>query len=64
MYIVTEIQDTGAIAILNYTYESYDEACSKYHSILSFAATSSVKKHTALIMTSDATVIKRESYEH
>ena len=65
VYIVSEIQANDETAsILNFSYTNYDEACSKYHTILSFAATSSVPKHTALIMNDDGSIAKRETYIH
>ena len=64
-YIVTEIQVTNeTAAILNFTYTDYDQACSKYHTILSFAAISDVPKHSAVIANDDGSIVKRETYIH
>ena len=65
VYIVSEIQTSGDTAsILNFTYTDYDQACSKYHTILSFAATSNVPKHSTVIANDDGSIVKRETYIH
>lgn len=61
MYIVLEIQDT---AVLVNSYDTRNEAENKYHTILAYAAVSSVEKHCAVMLTTDGDFIKSESFEH
>ncbi len=61
MYIVLEIQDT---AVLVNSYDTRNEAENKYHTILAYAAISTVEKHSAVMITNDGTFIKSESFEH
>lgn len=66
MYIVIELQTTGgatAIPPIN-TYEDWQEAYSRYHSILATAAVSSVEKHAAVILTEDGAAVRSEVFEH
>lgn len=65
MYFVLEIQingDTGSI--LPFSYDNQADAEAKYHEILSVAAKSSVKKHSAVLMAENGITIKHESYFH
>ena len=66
MYYVVEIQDYGAGegALLYFTYTDKNEAFSKYHTVLSFAATSNVAVHTCIIVDSAGQYIARESFSH
>lgn len=66
-YSVIEIQVNvdGTVSIPPIaTYTNRDEAESKYHTILSFAAVSSLARHTAIIVTDDGKLLERKSYEH
>lgn len=66
-YSVIEIQVNvdGTVGIPPIaTYTNRDEAESKYHTILSFAAVSSLARHTAIIVTDDGKLLERKSYEH
>ena len=66
MFIVMEIQqtdDTTVSTIVN-SYVDRNSAESKYHTILSAAAVSSVLKHSAIILTENATPLKYEFYTH
>lgn len=61
MYIVMEIQND---ATLVNAYSSRDEAEAKYHTILAAAAKSTVKVHSAVMITSEGYYVKSECYKH
>ena len=61
MYIVLEIQNT---AVLVNSYNTRNEAENKYHTILAYAAVSSIEKHSAVMLTTDGDFIKSECFEH
>lgn len=66
MFIVIEIQitnDQTASNILT-THGTREEAESKFHTILSFAAVSETLIHGALIMDETGTIVKYENYDH
>lgn len=65
VYIVMEVQSDGATAstLIN-SYTERNEAESKYHQILTSAAVSSVKVHTAVLLTDTGKTLKTEKYEH
>ena len=66
MYIVVELQTNadGVVGSLVYKYDSFNEAESKYHSILAAAAVSAMAVHACVIMTNTGTVVKSEFYRH
>lgn len=67
MFIVLEFQTSaeGNTAVVPpVTYETLNEAKSKYHLILSAAAVSSVPYHTAAIMYHNGNLIESECFEH
>lgn len=66
IYIVTEIQTNSdnTIGILTNNYEDRQAAESKYHSILSFAATSTLPVHAASIATNEGAIIEYKCYKH
>ena len=61
MFIVLEIQNT---ATLVNAYSTRNEAENKYHTILAYAAISSVEKHSAVMLTNEGEYIKSECFEH
>lgn len=61
MFIVLEIQNTAALVN---SYNTRNEAENKYHTILAYAAISSVEKHAAVMLTNDGGFIKSEYFEH
>lgn len=65
-YIVMEIQtfDTGAISTPTYAYDNRLAAESKYHALLSGAATSALPLHAVTLMTSDGRMVQSQSYRH
>lgn len=66
MYIVLEIQknEQGKVSVLPFTYEDSATAENKYHTILAYAAVSTVPVHTVAMMNEMAVVLKYEYYEH
>ena len=64
MYFVLEIQINETGSILPFDFNNQAEAEAKYHQILSIAATSSVLKHSAVLMAENGVTIKQESYFH
>ena len=67
LYYVIETQTnsdgTGSVAPIS-TFTDLNEAKSRYHAVLSAAATSQVYKHGAIILTEDLTRVTHECFEH
>ena len=65
-FIVMEIQifPNGNISTPCYAYDDRTKAESKYFSILSSAAISSLPKHACALLTEDGMCIRNEAYEH
>lgn len=63
-YIVSEIQTDSEnnVAILNWQFDSINEADSKYYQILSVAAVSNIHIHAAMIFTNEGVKVKSQSY--
>ena len=66
IYIVSEFQTNtdNTIGVLTNTFTDRQAAESKYHTILSFAAVSSLPVHAAQIATNEGAVIEFKSYKH
>jgi len=65
MYIVIEIQVNGdQVGTIVNKYGSRADAESQYHTILAFAATSSVQIHSAVILSAEGKELMRQSYVH
>ena len=67
MFIVLEIQTAadGAVSVLEPVLRpTRAEAESVYHSVLSFAALSSVPMHAAVLLTGEGVVLERKAYAH
>ena len=65
MYIVLEIQVNGdQVATIVTKFATRAEAEAHYHSILSFAATSAVQIHSAVILSVEGKELMRQSYIH
>lgn len=64
MFYVFEVQtnETGAVNV--FTFNTREDAESKYHEILMYASKSSVNKHGAMIVTEDMFIVKSEVYNH
>ena len=67
MYIVLEIQEPtegGTPATITHIAPTLNDAMSKYHDILHYAAISELFRHSAVVMTTDGKYVARESYKH
>lgn len=66
MYIVIELQKAanGSVAHILTTHATQAEAESKFHTILAYAAASSLPSHSATILTDNGYALRRECYEH
>lgn len=64
-YIVIELQTNadGTVGNLVYSYDSQNNAESKYHSVLASAAISALPKHAAVLMTSEGYLLESKCYE-
>lgn len=66
MFYVIEMQtnaDETGVGTLT-TFKTKNEALSKYHTILQYAAISEVPIHAAACLNEDGVLIKRESFDH
>lgn len=65
-YIVMELQTNkdGTVGNLVYSYDTEDDARSKYHLILSAAAVSKLPMHAAVIIRSDGALMEAYCFEH
>ena len=65
-YLVVEIQkfENGTFSTPVYAYDNINSAESKYHAILSSAATSSLYVHGAVLMNETGYCIDHKSYDH
>lgn len=61
MFIVLEIQNT---ATLVNAYNTRNEAENKYHTILAYAAVSTIETHSAIMFTNEGEFIKSECFKH
>jgi hypothetical protein len=66
MYAALEIKETheGVMTVDRYVKETRDEAERAYHSILSNAATSAYRTHSAMIINPEGKTLKSECYKH
>ena len=67
MFIVLEIQEqtNGSTPnTITYTAETIDEAKSKFHYVLHYAAVSELYRHGAVLMQTDGKYLERESFQH
>lgn len=67
MFIILEIQEQEKDSTPNtisYTADTIEEAKSKFHYILHYAAVSELYRHGAILMQTDGKYIERESFEH
>ena len=61
--IETQVNDGQGSSIVT-THETRNEAESKFHQILQYAAVSQVQKHGAVVMTEDCVLLLHSCYEH
>lgn len=65
MYLVVELQKNGdTLSNIPFAYSDYNQAMSKYHSLLSVAATSNVEKHAVSMLEDTGRVVHFEWFEH
>ena len=64
MIIVMEIQKDAEVSTIVTAHETRNDAENKYHTILAYAAVSSVPMHSAVMFRDDGRFIKTESFEH
>ena len=66
MYVVVELQKSAddTIASLVTTHQTLNDAESKFHQVLSYAAVSNLPLHSCVLLNEDAYVVKTESYAH
>lgn len=64
-YIVLELQNNeGTTSTISYTYTDRNTAENKFHTILAYAATSSIEEHSAVLLTQDGRLVRTECYRH
>lgn len=63
-WIVIEIQTDAQVGVLTYSFDTENEALGKFHSILAAATQSSIRCHTAMIVTEDGMLIRTECIKH
>ena len=66
MFIVIELQTqaTGEVGTLVTSHEKRDEAESKFHQILTYAATSALPVHGAVMLDETGMSLRQEAYNH
>lgn len=66
MYIVMEVQtyEDGTIGNIVTTFDDFNQALSKYHTILAAAAISNLPCHAAAIMSNECDVYENSSFKH
>lgn len=65
MFIVLELQYVnGTTSVLSNVYNVRETAEQKYHSILAAAAVSDIEIHSAVLLTHEGNLIKKDSYFH
>lgn len=63
-YVVIEIQSAESVSTLINTYDNRNDAYSKYYTILSYAAVSSVPTHSAVILTEQGDMVEHKFFTH
>jgi len=65
MFTVIELQTTNGItAVLTEVFQNREQAEQKFHTVLSYAAVSSVDIHAVSILSPDSSVLKNDVYYH
>lgn len=66
MYFICEVQTTDGVGAMlpPLTADTIQEAESKYHQILAYAAVSQVPKHGAIIFDEECLPIQSQCYKH
>lgn len=60
----SQLAEDGTMGILTYSYDAEDEAWSKYYSVLSAAAVSSVAGHGATFLTGPGNYVTNKVFTH
>ena len=65
-FLVIEIQTSGDGTVGNFvwSFDTENDARSKYHSVLAVAAVSTLPRHTAVIIRSDGALVEDYCFEH
>ena len=65
-YLVVEMQKQidGSMSHLETAFTDRNTAEQKYHEVLSYAAVSTIPIHTAVILSEEGNLIKKETYRH
>ena len=65
-HIVIELQtnEDGTVGNLVYSFDTEDEAWSKWHAVMSAAALSDLPCHAAVYMRSDGTFVQSGRFDH
>jgi len=66
MFYIIETQENkdGTAGILTFTEQYKNDAISKWHDILHYAAVSNVYRHSCIVLDSSLKTVARESYLH
>lgn len=66
MYLVMEIQKSnkGQVSQLVTSHAERSEAENKYHTVLAYASVSTCDVHSAVMLTDEGDMIKKETYYH
>lgn len=66
MYLVMEIQKSnkGQVAQLVTSHAERAEAEQKYHTVLAYASVSTCDVHSAVMLTDEGDMVKKETYYH
>jgi len=66
MYIVMEIQTNadGSVGTLVSTYAEQNQAESKYHQVLTYAAISNLPVHSCALLSEEGFELRHECYKH
>lgn len=65
-YLVIEIQTKtdGTVGNIVSSFDTENEAWSKYHDILHYAAVSTLPLHSAVLLTNDGNLIDQKCFRH
>lgn len=65
-YLVIEIQTNadGTVGNIVFAYDTENEAWSKFHDILHYAAVSSLPMHAAVLIANDGNLIDQKCFRH
>ena len=66
MFITIELQTNsdGTVGMLTDQFQTQNEAESKFHTVLGYAAASNLPKHACAIITEEGFIVRNECYMH